>query len=191
MDSCPDGTFFVASACVPATNPQRYRIFCSFTNGQPNGYNFIPVIQRECLPTEVCVTRRSDSTMLVNGLLRGVAYCVAMVNFVEIAQTQTASTANINVPVADSQNGQSHRTVMAEAVLTGETNTTSLQALAMSIRALNQQPVAHTLLNGTARCMNCSNVRLQPLPPDTQILRARIIIEPSMVGKLFLATLTA
>ena len=112
-----------------------------------------------------------------------------MENFVEIARNRLGTIGEIQVPVPKGQAG-SPSTVAAQAVLTGDTNTTNLIADSLSIIAVQQKPVFQVLPNGTARCTECSSVGLQPLPVGTEMLSARMALKRPAAGHLFLTTLS-
>ena len=143
-----------------------------------------------CLPSEICVDQRDVPQFGIYGQFFGTAYCVSTSNFVDIARIELEGVAHINLPVPADKENASPNTVMAEAVLTGETNTTSMLARTMSLKAMKRDPVLRTLLNGTASCENCYNLALQPLPLDTQMLRAQVVVGEPTRGKLFLTTLS-
>ena len=86
--------------------------------------------------------------------------------------------------------------VAADAVLTGQSTTTSVQAQSFSLRALKQLPsiqnVPHfaILINGTMSCQDCFNIGLDPIPQSADLLRADVVLQQATPGYLYLTTIS-
>ena len=183
------------SSCNNGPDPRNYTIWCLPPDALVPNHTIVS-ITGQCNVEELCVSSRRQAVNASEPLNSGTAFCVSMVNFVEIAQSQLdqAEFAQI-VSLENARAIASSMNVVAQAVLTDKTNTTTLQAVEMMISPSQVVPTTEssTASNGTpagsAVCLGCSTVVVGPLSAGVSTLNARVVLEPNTSGNLFLATL--
>ncbi|MCJ1226804.1 hypothetical protein MMC12_003458 [Toensbergia leucococca] len=195
-----------ASHCVPAESPQHYVVECfsqslyaasllaNVLSGTDHPLNEVisstQIIRDSCNPTEICV-------QIDNGIVRSgypalqQAICVSTDDYARIATSndeKVSSSGSYQVPAPPG-------VYLADAVLTGSTMTTKLEAKSLGLHALknlgtvNHVPHYAGVASGSAQCENCSLVQLQPVPEGVDLLAADVVIDGGGgTGMLFLTT---
>ena len=206
INTCPPpytGWILVYSRCLrsftaPIPNqpqtPQAYKIHCITSIPPPYAQD----IYASCLPTEICIDSDPAPIQPYDNFPVTVARCISTDNYRKIASVLAGQEfGSVQIPANNRNNGggQQQQNSMADAVLTGPTITTSVQAQSMELRALTQLPgVVHNVPhfaavpNGTWDCNDCFNIGPQLLPGTTDALVASVTLDASVGPALLYLT---
>ena len=174
---------YTDSHCVSDTGIRAVLVFCRHSLD----HYVERSIHQSCGPTEICYQ--------FGPLLSRRAYCLTTTHFLEVevaSQQHPHGTILIEAPQLE----KGRRTMAAEAILTDDTTTTSLQAQSMELRALVRQahsnvPVLREAAHGNSICQNCFNVTLNPVPETANVLAASVTLKAGENGGiLYLATVS-
>ena len=147
-----------------------------------------------CEDHEICV----DEALGIPGLfIEPRAYCVSKNKYVKVAQSAVRRPTTDYAHIGDPEHQSTTvNHLISDAVLTACDGKTALIAKNLSIQALewdhhNRLGRFVPLQNGTNQCLDCGRIGLEPVPANTSLVKAQVVLETAgMAGLLFLATIS-
>ena len=143
-----------------------------------------------CHPNEICVESERHSPGFPVDI---VATCVSIQNYVQIAQVllNHQPFGSIQIPANQPAAGQ---TLFADAVMTGRTTDTTVEARYMNMSALKQLSTFYNAPNfgqipgGAWSCVDCSNIGPVSVPADLDQLTVSVTLAAGIAGVLYITT---
>ena len=208
IDQCPSPLTGWIPFWSQCEGPQAWVIRCDNPMPPPM---FSSLGRGECKENEICVNDTWDPEADF-GFLEPRASCVSKNNFVKISQMMLdgATAENEHIPNLYSDesldwndfrgewlgnNATPPRHFVSAAVLTAGDGKTAMMAKNLTIQALTTTPnrlaLYEPLANGTSQCLNCGRVEVDPVPGNTTMMQAQVVLETvGAVGIMFLATIS-